>query len=552
MGFRSSRSRDSRTSGVPAGRRRASLGLVTLLAFAVIIGSGRTTSALAATTITVDCTADPSALAGALATANDGDTLAIQGTCKGTFAISHSLTLAGSGAATLDGQGAGTVITVQPAETVAVSGLVITDGVGSQGGGIENFGSLTVTGSTIRGDTATYGGGISNDYGATLTLDDSIVTGNGFSLDTSAGAGILNRGVATINNTTIGDNGNPTGSIHPAFGGGIQNLGTVTLANSTVSGNTSGFGAGVYNEGTLLTVVNTSVSGNVAINSGGGITNSFSETLSMTIDASTISGNQAGLFGGGGIVNSGVATLRNTIVARQTGADCADFGSLSDGGYNLDDDGTCGLSSANNSLSNTDPLLDPAGLADNGGPTQTIALEPGSPAIDAIPSDVNGCGTRITADQRGVSRPQGVGCDIGAFEFVPRAGADLTITKSGAPNPVVSGNRLTYTIAVTNNGPQDATGVTVTDALPGSLHFNSVSSSQGACTRSTATNPQPKGGTVTCSVGNLANGAKASITIVVTATTPGTLTNTAKVNGNETDPDSSNNSATATTTVVGT
>jgi uncharacterized repeat protein (TIGR01451 family) len=140
---------------------------------------------------------------------------------------------------------------------------------------------------------------------------------------------------------------------------------------------------------------------------------------------------------------------------------------------------------------------------------------------------------------------------MGAFEVAP-PGVDLSITKSGAPNPVVSGNRLTYTIAVTNNGPQDATGVTVTDALPASLHFNSVSSSQGTCTRSTVTSPQPKGGTVTCSVGNLANGAKARITIVVTATTPGAVTNTAKVNGNETDPDSSNNSATATTNVMGT
>jgi uncharacterized repeat protein (TIGR01451 family) len=164
---------------------------------------------------------------------------------------------------------------------------------------------------------------------------------------------------------------------------------------------------------------------------------------------------------------------------------------------------------------------------------------------------VNGCGTTITTDQRVESRPQGSGCDIGAFEVVP-PGADLSISKSGAPNPVVSGNRLTYMLTVTNNGPQDATGVNVTDALPGSLHFNTVGSSQGTCTRSTTTNPQPKGGTVTCVVGNLANGGKATITIVVTTTTRGTLSNTATVKGNETDPDSSNNSATATTTVVGT
>jgi uncharacterized repeat protein (TIGR01451 family) len=168
-----------------------------------------------------------------------------------------------------------------------------------------------------------------------------------------------------------------------------------------------------------------------------------------------------------------------------------------------------------------------------------------------------GCGGGIALGQCSV--PSGLfgvtAIAAGTFHslaLVVPSGADLSITKSGAPNPVVSGNRLTYTLTVTNNGPQGATGVTVTDALPASLHFNSISSSQGTCMRSTATNPQPKGGTVTCSVGDLANGADASITIVVTATTPGTVTNTAKVSGNETDPDSSNNSSSATTIVVGT
>jgi len=248
----------------------------------------------------------------------------------------------------------------------------------------------------------------------------------------------------------------------------------------------------------------------------------------------------------------GTLTAQNSLVAGQTGGpNCSGLAAESDGGYNLDDGTSCGFSTAHNSFSTTDPLLDPAGLQNNGGPTQTIALQPGSPAIDVIPSAVNGCGTTITTDQRGVSRPQGPGCDIGAFELRPQ-GADLSIAKSGAPNPVLSGNRLTYTLTVTNNGPQDATGVTVTDPLPASGHFNSVASTQGTCARAATTNPLPKGGTITCDLDKLANHSTATITIVVTTTTPGTLTNTATVAGKETDPNPVNNSATATSTVIGT
>jgi uncharacterized repeat protein (TIGR01451 family) len=129
-------------------------------------------------------------------------------------------------------------------------------------------------------------------------------------------------------------------------------------------------------------------------------------------------------------------------------------------------------------------------------------------------------------------------------------GADLSIAKSGSPDPVVSGNALTYTIVATNNGPQDATGVTVTDLLPADVHFNSVSSTQGTCTRSTTTH-SPKGGTVTCSLGGLASGTSATVTIVVKATKPEMLTNTASVMGDQTDPNLANNSSTTTTTVVG-
>jgi uncharacterized repeat protein (TIGR01451 family) len=128
--------------------------------------------------------------------------------------------------------------------------------------------------------------------------------------------------------------------------------------------------------------------------------------------------------------------------------------------------------------------------------------------------------------------------------------ADLTITNTGSPNPVVSGETLTYTVKATNTGGQNATNVTVTDTLPGTVHFNTVTPSQGTCSRSTSTNPKTKDGSITCNVGTLAGGSSVTITIIVTATTPGTISATASVTASNitADPD---DTATATNTVNG-
>jgi hypothetical protein len=124
---------------------------------------------------------------------------------------------------------------------------------------------------------------------------------------------------------------------------------------------------------------------------------------SLTVTNSTFSGNSAD-FDGGVSNDSGMATLKNTIVANSpAGGDCAIFsgGTITDGGYNPSSDDTCGFSKANNSQAGTeedplDPLLRP--LADNGGPTKTHALRRLSPAID------QGKAFRATTDQRGEPR----------------------------------------------------------------------------------------------------------------------------------------------------
>jgi uncharacterized repeat protein (TIGR01451 family) len=198
-------------------------------------------------------------------------------------------------------------------------------------------------------------------------------------------------------------------------------------------------------------------------------------------------------------------------------------------GHNLENGSTCMLTDPTDIHAN--PLLGP--LANNGGPTDTHALLAGSPAIDA--GDSANC---PSPDQRGVSRPQAEGCDIGAFEAV--AVADLSIAKAAAPNPIPLHGTLTYTLTVRNAGPNTVRDVAVTDQLPTSATLVAASS-PGGCTASA---------TIGCAVGTLAPGGAATLTIVVRPQAVGALTNSATVSSSATELNAANNTARVTTQVV--
>jgi hypothetical protein len=228
----------------------------------------------------------------------------------------------------------------------------------------------------------------------------------------------------TLRNLTIADGAGVVTS-SGREGGGIYNGGTLEVINVTFSGNQAGnSGAGIDTSG-AFTATNSTFSGNSA-GGGGGIENSGGP---LKVTNSTFSGNSAGYKAGG--IYSGsypeVVTLSNTILANNTildnilsgGGNCDGFFgygfTFRDGGYNIDSGTSCGFTQATGSLSGTNPLLDPAGLQDNGGRTQTIALEPDSPAVDLVGQAA--C-PPPTTDQRGVGRPQEEACDSGAFELV--------------------------------------------------------------------------------------------------------------------------------------
>jgi uncharacterized repeat protein (TIGR01451 family) len=131
-----------------------------------------------------------------------------------------------------------------------------------------------------------------------------------------------------------------------------------------------------------------------------------------------------------------------------------------------------------------------------------------------------------------LDRIQNLGFDVFVAKFCVTTCADVSVTKSDTPDPVTVGTNVTYTMTITNNGPDIATDVELTDTLPGAVTLVSATPSAGTCTGTSI---------IVCDLGSLANGASATVIIVVRTTAIGTLTNTASVTLAETDTDPSNN-----------
>jgi hypothetical protein len=414
-------------------------------------------------------------------------------TLASSIIIAQDLTINGPGANALSvsGNNAVEVFHVDSGVTAKISGLTIEKGSSPYGGGIYSAGTLTVADSTLADNSATTGGGGIWSNG-TLNVTDCVVSGNSTGY---FGGGIYSGSNGTLNvaNSTLSGNSAVATDVNDseyAYGGGIYAYGTAAIADSTLSGNTveafggAGGGGGIYVGGTLnvadstlsdndativaveiygdggggilnggaLKLTDSTLSGNSTNVDGGGIANGWTlnvadSTLSgnsattgggifnggaLTVTASTLSNNRAGTTDGGGIDNQpgDTANTAATIVANSTsGGDCS--GSITDGGYDLDDDGSCGFT-ANTDYSDTPAGLDPAGLQNNGGPTPTIALDLGSAPVGAV-NDVSLCST---PDQRGVARS--TPCDIGAVELalIPQT---ITFTSPPPPNAVVGG-----------------------------------------------------------------------------------------------------------------
>jgi uncharacterized repeat protein (TIGR01451 family)/CSLREA domain-containing protein len=425
----------------------------------------------------------------------------------GHLLITDPLDINGPGASllTISGSDATRVISVTAGITLNVSNVTIANGnggnsLGAFGGGISNYGFLKVAGTTIFSNTAYGGGGISNNWGGSLNIVGSTIASN----SATSGGGIFSWDrTVSISNSTISNN-------HATEGGGIYNWNNMIITNSTFYGNWASNGGGISNPDDVgyLSLANSTFYGNAASNQGGAINNVGVALLTNV----TLSGNSAP--SGGAFYNdymSGINTLRNVIFANSiSGGNCS--GSITNSGNNLQFGGKV-ANSCGASIPTADPKL--ASLANNGGPNPTMAILPGSAAVDA--ANPAYC---PSTDQRGFGRF--ATCDIGAYELQPLGFS----TKSVGPNVVLPGDSLAYTITLNNPGVGDLMGVSVTDTLPANITYESSSLNASSGSFGIA------GGVITWT-GTLSAATTASITFgaTVNSNAAGNIVNPAVISG---------------------
>ncbi|MEI6045491.1 MAG: choice-of-anchor Q domain-containing protein [Chloroflexota bacterium] len=403
--------------------------------------------------------------------------------------------------------------------TLTVVDNTLTVGLGTSGNGLPAITSqLTINGNgaTItRSNTAPNFRIFYVQAGGTLTINNLTISGGNTGIG-FAGGGIYSNGTLTVNNSTLSANS-------ADIGGGIANNGTLTVNNSTLSANSvtggNGNGGGIYNStARTLTVNNSTLSANSASNAGGGIANGGI----LTMINSTLSANSASTFGGG-IYNVTTLIIYNTLLSNNTATtngNCDNTNGAVSGGGNMEfpaASGTCTAAGAGITLAGSDPLLGQS-LANNGGPTQTIALPAGSPAIGAA---IANC---PATDQR--YAPRTATCDIGAYQTGATLPSAPVLSQAFSPTSIAAGGTSTLTFTLTNpNTTLPLTLVLFSDTLPTQLTLAANGSTNTNCgtpsvTAATGTN------VISVYEVTLAAAGSCTIAVSVTGTTPGAWNNT--------------------------
>ncbi len=368
---------------------------------------------------------------------------------SGTLTIRDSI-ISGNSATRTDGGG------IADYGTAAIIDCTISGNTALQGGGgggvylgfASPLSTVTIVGSTLSDNAAGAGGAIDNDSGGGATITNSTLSGN----TAGSGGAIANSGTTAITDSTLSGN---TANATFGEGGAIYNLETLTITRSTLSNNsvTGAYAVGgCLENGSAVVITDSTFSGNSANGtfSAGGCIDNLSR---LTITNSTFSGNAA--TNGGGIYQDprfGTTTMQNTILAGNSGSPSPDVsGLLTSRGHNLIGDGTGGsgfdptdlVGTADNPI---DPLLGP--LQDNGGPTPTMALLVGSPAIAAgDPTDAP------PTDQRGAPRLVHGTIDIGAYEVQAAPAPSCAVAQSSLWPP--NGQLLNVGLGVQLNADAD-------------------------------------------------------------------------------------------------